>query len=307
MLFSLEQQIPNELCPHNEKQSPTRSWCLTWFVILPWDEERKGFATEGTYVWFLGWNVGHRLCLLLWPSRGSSGHFFLHIFVCVNYQGMNFMHTVFSWSFPTIESSKPHIPISLSQKAILGIPCIFYALSKFEAKKGKVVPVHGMMACRGRRVVTPLILNSGTKWCQVVNFMPQLLHPKKRTPVPIEYEAGWTREPGWMFWRREKFSYIISGFKAWIGQPVAQSLYQVCYLGSFWSKIWHKCVVPSDRPVKNQRSHLPCTTVNIEKEVQRAVSTKCSKRTQKIATQWRLVAGSCSAHHCCSWWWDWGL
>jgi len=52
---------------------------------------------------------------------------------------------------------------------------------------------------------------------------------------------------------------------------------------------------------------LPCTTVNIEKEVQSVVAAKCSILTQKIATQWCLVAGSCSACHCCSWWWDWGL
>jgi len=165
------------------------------------------------------------------------------------------------WSSSTFESSKQLIPISLSQKAILCTPCIFDAVSKFEAKEGKVVPVHGMKACRRRRrVVAPLILNCGTKWCQVVNFMPQLLHPRKRTPVSIEYEAGWIREPVWMFWRREKFCYIISGFEAWIGQPVAQSVYHVCYHGSFWSKIWHKCVVPSDWPFR--KSNITLTVHN---------------------------------------------
>lgn len=144
MLFSLQQQIPNKQYPHSEIQSPTCSWCLTWFAILPWDEERKGFATERTYVRFLGWNFGHRLCLLLWPSRGSSGHFFLHSFICMNYQGMNFTCTVFNWSFLAFESGKPLIPISLSQKAISGTPCIFYVVSKFEAMKGKVVPVCAM-------------------------------------------------------------------------------------------------------------------------------------------------------------------
>lgn len=77
--------------------------------------------------------------------------------------------------------------------------------------------------------------------------------PQERTPVPIEYEAGWTQEPVWMFWRREKFSCIISGFKAWISQPIALSVYQVCYHGSFWSKIWHKCVVLSDRPFRKSK------------------------------------------------------
>jgi len=162
------------------------------------------------------------------------------------------MHTVFNWSFPAFDSSKPFIPISLSQKAISGTPCIFDALNKFEAKKGKVVPVLAMKACRSR-VLAPLILNFGTKWCWVVNFMPQLLHPRKRIPIPIKYEAGWTREPVWMFWRREKFSCIISGFKAWIGQPIAQSLYPVYYHGYFWGKIWHKRVVPSDWPFRKPK------------------------------------------------------
>jgi hypothetical protein len=72
--------------------------------------------------------------------------------------------------------------------------------------------------------------------------------PQEKNPVPIEYEAGWTREPVWMFWRREQFSCIISGFIAWFGQPIAQLVYQVCCHGSFWSKIRHKCVVPSDWP-----------------------------------------------------------
>lgn len=109
MLFSLEQQIPNEQCPHNGKQSPTCSWCLTWFAILPWDEERRGFATERTYVWFLGWNVGHRLCLLLWPSRGSCGHFFLHFFICMNYQGMNFTHTEVPLHLNQANNSSPYL------------------------------------------------------------------------------------------------------------------------------------------------------------------------------------------------------
>lgn len=109
------------------------------------------------------------------------------------------------------------------------------------------------MLWRRSRVVASLILNSGTKWCWVVNFMSQLLHPRKRTLVLIEYEAGWTWEPFWMFWRREKFSCIISGFRACIGKPITQSVYHVCYHGSFWSKIWHNCIVLSDRPFRKSQ------------------------------------------------------
>jgi hypothetical protein len=36
----------------------------------------------------------------------------------------------------------------------------------------------------------------------VVSFMSRTLYTPERTPVSIEYEAVWTAEPGWVFWRK---------------------------------------------------------------------------------------------------------
>lgn len=129
-----------------------------------------------------------QVCLLLWPSRGSSRHFFLHILVCVSCQGMTCMHTVFIWSFTAFESNKPLIPISLSQKAFSDTHCIFDAVSKFEAEKGKVVLVRSMKACRRSRVVAPLILNywkvpSGKLHAQVAS-------PQEEPQYPLRTRLG---------------------------------------------------------------------------------------------------------------------
>jgi len=39
----------------------------------------------------------------------------------------------------------------------------------------------------------------------VVSVTTWPLFPLERTPVSIEYEAGWAPEPVWTFWRREKY------------------------------------------------------------------------------------------------------
>ena len=45
--------------------------------------------------------------------------------------------------------------------------------------KGRVIPVQAMKAFRVSGGVSPLILNLGTRWKSVVNFMPSLFFPGK--------------------------------------------------------------------------------------------------------------------------------
>jgi hypothetical protein len=50
-----------------------------WSVIVPeFQTVSWKWHPERTAVWFLGHNSKARFCLLLWPSTGSSGHFWLH-------------------------------------------------------------------------------------------------------------------------------------------------------------------------------------------------------------------------------------
>jgi len=53
-------------------------------------------------------------------------------------------------------------------------------------KKGNVLSVHALNECR---------------WRRGVNFTPRLLFPQERTPVTIEYEAGWAAESVCTYWR----------------------------------------------------------------------------------------------------------
>jgi hypothetical protein len=59
---------------------------------------------------------------------------------------------------------------------------------------------------------SPLIFNLGTSWRGVVNYTPRPLYPRERTFCPIEQEVGWSPEPVWMCWRREK-SISSAGFR----------------------------------------------------------------------------------------------
>ena len=42
-------------------------------------------------------------------------------------------------------------------------------------------------------------------------YKPQPPYSRERTPVPIEYEAGWAPEKLWTFWRQE--IYVAPGGK----------------------------------------------------------------------------------------------
>jgi hypothetical protein len=111
-----------------------------------------------------------------------------------------------------------------------------------------------MKAYRGSRHVAPLVLNLGIRWSRVVNFMPQLLYHRKRTLIHIEYETGWTREPFQMFWIREKYSCILSAFKALTCQPVAQLMYHG-FMALLEAKLDTTVLFLQIGPSGNHRSH----------------------------------------------------
>jgi hypothetical protein len=74
----------------------------------------------------------------------------------------------------------------------------------------------------------------------------QLHAPAALAPVPIWQEAGWTPEPIWMLWRREKsFPYREPNPDC----PVCRlSLYQMSYSGTFFQikyshKLWSALII----------------------------------------------------------------
>lgn len=94
-----------------------------------------------------------------------------------------------------------------------------------------------------------LTLNDAKWW----TLCPSCFTPGKEPQYPLSMRLGGPESHFGCSGEEKNSLNIISGFKEWIGQSVAQSLYQVCYHGSFWSKIWHKCVVPSDRPFRKSK------------------------------------------------------
>jgi hypothetical protein len=63
--------------------------------------------------------------------------------------------------------------------------------------------VHPVKAYRGSRGIDPFILNISSKCWRMVSVFPWPLHPRERTPVPIEWEAGWAPVPFCTFWSRK--------------------------------------------------------------------------------------------------------
>jgi hypothetical protein len=66
----------------------------------------------------------------------------------------------------------------------------------------KVAPVHAMKAFTRSGGIAPPILNLGTRWSPVINFMPRPLHPRERTPG-----THWMRGPPqlvWTLWRKDR-------------------------------------------------------------------------------------------------------
>ena len=57
--------------------------------------------------------------------------------------------------------------------------------------QGRVYPVRALNAYMGRRVRAPLAPSFGTRWRSMINITPRPVYPQERTPLKIEYEAGW--------------------------------------------------------------------------------------------------------------------
>jgi hypothetical protein len=74
-------------------------------------------------------------------------------------------------------------------------------LSTKHRTKGKVFPVHSIKAYKGRRGISPLILNLGTLWRWVVNFMP---HAAALPQYPL-YRRMVGPQTDWTFWGRGKY------------------------------------------------------------------------------------------------------
>jgi hypothetical protein len=59
-------------------------------------------------------------------------------------------------------------------------------------QKGKVVPVHIIQACWGKRGIAPLILSLCTEWRWAVNFTSRPLDPRQKNPPgSINLIRGW--------------------------------------------------------------------------------------------------------------------
>jgi hypothetical protein len=75
-------------------------------------------------------------------------------------------------------------------------------------KRSRLAPVHALNACMGDRGMAPLIPNLSVRWRWVMNFSPQQLCPRERTPVPLEQETGKAPEPIWIPFRTEVCSSV---------------------------------------------------------------------------------------------------
>jgi hypothetical protein len=93
-----------------------------------------------------------------------------------------------------------------------------------------------MKAYWGNKATVPLTCNLGARWC-AVNFTLRPYYPRKRTPVPNEWEVGWISEIYCMYWKGENYFLKRSGFETWTIKSVALSLYLLSYLCSIVTRI----------------------------------------------------------------------
>ena len=68
------------------------------------------------------------------------------------------------------------------------------------------VPVHAMKAYGGKGHIAPHILQLGSRWRWVVNFMPWLFYLQERTSVPTDY--SWFQTFA-VFWMLHAFFWVI--------------------------------------------------------------------------------------------------
>ena len=79
---------------------------------------------------------------------------------------------------------------------------------------------HIMKALMGGWGITLLIPNLSTRWTSVVNFVPQLLHPRKELQYPLNRRlSGFQSKPG--HFRAGKSLMPVWGFETPTVQPIA--------------------------------------------------------------------------------------
>jgi hypothetical protein len=62
---------------------------------------------------------------------------------------------------------------------------------QIKVKKGRIVPVHAMKACRGSRVIAPHIISFRPRWRWVFNITPRPLYPRRHnTWYPLKKKLG---------------------------------------------------------------------------------------------------------------------
>jgi hypothetical protein len=69
--------------------------------------------------------------------------------------------------------------------------------NKSDLKSFKLIELFPSMPRRESRSTSPFILNLSTRWTSAVNITPRPLYPRGRTPVSVNYKAGWALETVW--------------------------------------------------------------------------------------------------------------
>jgi hypothetical protein len=97
--------------------------------------------------------------------------------------------------------------------------------------KGKVAPVHAIMAYMGSSGINLVLRNLTARWRWVATIPPPSLYLRERTPVPVEQELRLLPEPVWTIWRRGKslnFTYIQNS-----DPPAHKIISSLRFFGSF--------------------------------------------------------------------------
>ena len=109
--------------------------------------------------------------------------------------------------------------------------------------KVKVVPLHSMEACRGSRDIVPLILNLGTTWRQVFNFIPWHLATGENPSTHCT--GGWVG-PGTCLdiLEKRKIFFLWWDFNSKISSPwpSGYSGYSDYATLAYYFNVWGKCL-----------------------------------------------------------------
>jgi len=116
-----------------------------------------------------------------------------------------------------------------------------------ELKNDKVFPIPSMKAYRESRGITPLILNLGSRWRGILNFIPRPLCSRERTPVPLELWLAGPQSQSGLF-GEDRYILPLSGFEPQTIHPIIQSLLtdlvrlQKSFLQLLSQKTWKRLV-----------------------------------------------------------------